>query len=91
VLSRLQDLLPFPYIRSLLSTTPTNGDYELVSLVVVPRNIRGDCGGFPMVPGEDIISHFLVPLEGASRGIGTCTRKGWLVEVRVTSSHSFFH
>jgi hypothetical protein len=62
VLSRLLDLLPFPYIRSLLSTTPTNGDYKLVSLVVVPRFFRGDYGGFLVVPGVDVASHFLVPL-----------------------------
>jgi hypothetical protein len=70
---------------------PPDVDCELVSLVVIPRILRGDCGGFPMVPGADVVSHFSVPLEGAPQSMGTCTRKGWLVEVGVTSSHSFIH
>jgi len=42
-----------------------------------------------VVLGAYIVSHFSVPLEGASRSMGTFTRKGWLVEVKVNSSHSF--
>jgi hypothetical protein len=70
---------------------PPDVECELVSLIVVPRFLRCDCEGFLEVLGVDVASHFLVPLDGSLCGIGTCTWKGWLVEVGVTVSHSFVH
>jgi hypothetical protein len=40
---------------------PPDVDCELVSLVSFPRYLRGDCGGFPMVPEVDIVSHYQYP------------------------------
>jgi hypothetical protein len=78
-------------IHSILNfhCTLQDDDYDLVPLVVIPMNIIGDYEGFPMVLEEKIVSHFLVPLEGALQSVGAHTEKGWLVEVRVTSSHNF--
>jgi hypothetical protein len=39
----------------------SNIGYELVSLFVFPLYLRGDCNGFPVVPEENIISHYQYP------------------------------
>jgi hypothetical protein len=43
----------------------------LVTLVSFPKDIEGECRGFPMVPEENFISNFLVLLEGAPQTMGT--------------------
>jgi hypothetical protein len=40
---------------------PPDVDCELVTLVVIPRYLKGDYGGLPAVPDADVASHFQYP------------------------------
>lgn len=80
-------ILPICSVQT-VNCTPQEADYELVNLVAFLGIYRGDCGGIPMVPRSDIVSHFQYSWRVTPRSKGYI-EKGCYMEVRVTTSHIF--
>jgi hypothetical protein len=76
---------------SMVNYTPSDTDFKLVTLVVIPRYYRGDYRGLPIVLEVDFASHIQYPLRFPHEALVTCIEKGCYMEVIVVSSHSFIH